>query len=131
MNKFLRMVFFLFILSFLISNCNKPKVPTLIHAIDSAPTNLIPYPTNTPGEMQIYSQVYETLLKLAPDNKTILSGLAREWIYSNKHTSLTIYLKENIHFHDGTLLNSEAAKLSIYWLKRNTTSPFLDIITDI
>lgn len=129
--KLFRMLSFSFIIFFFAIRCSEPIEQKIIHPIDTYPHRLISSPDATADEAQIYSQIYETLLTLGADDKTIVAGLARSWNYSNENLCLTITLKKNILFHDGVVLDAEAAKLSIEWLKNNTTSNFLSLITEV
>jgi peptide/nickel transport system substrate-binding protein len=63
-------------------------------------------------EYQIFSQIYEPLLTLKNDYKTLLPCLARSWSLGEDNVTYTFHLQPNVKFHDGTLLTAETAKFS-------------------
>lgn len=52
--------------------------------------------------------VYDTLLKAEPDG-TIVAGLATEWTYNETNTVLTMKLRDDVTFTDGTAFDADAA----------------------
>ncbi|MBB1513336.1 peptide ABC transporter substrate-binding protein [Tessaracoccus sp. MC1627] len=55
-----------------------------------------------------YMAVYDTLLRTAADN-TIEPGLATEWSYNEDNTELTLELRDDVTFTDGSELTAELA----------------------
>ena len=55
--------------------------------------------------------IYETLAKVNDGQLTPL--LAQSWIESDDHLTLTIALRSEVHFHDGTLLTSADLKATL------------------
>jgi peptide/nickel transport system substrate-binding protein len=67
---------------------------------------------------QIYlSAVYDTLLTLGPDNKTIVPDLATKWEVSPDVTTFTFHLNPDAKFSDGTPVTSTDVKWSLERLK--------------
>jgi peptide/nickel transport system substrate-binding protein len=84
--------------------------PLLCYAID--PTDI--------GGSQLYDNVlgiaYESLIRLRGDGGLygpFVPGLATSWKQTNKNTVITLQLRHNGRFSDGTILNAHNAKL---WL---------------
>jgi peptide/nickel transport system substrate-binding protein len=63
-------------------------------------------------QMQYLEAVYDTLLHRAPDG-TLEPGLAREWAYSEDKVTLTLDLREDAKFSDGTPLDADAVVASL------------------
>lgn len=64
----------------------------------------------TPGALPGYLRVpYETLVLRDLDG-TISPNLATEWEFADDATSLTLRLRDDVLFHDGTEFNAEAVK---------------------
>lgn len=59
---------------------------------------------------------YETLLTLGPDYE-ILPNLATEW--EQTPTSITLTLRDDVTFHDGTPFDSEAVKANLEYVRDN------------
>jgi len=59
----------------------------------------------------VWSQVYETLVRLSPDLK-LQPGLAVEWSSSEGGKTWEFRLREGVRFHDGTPLTAEAVVFS-------------------
>jgi len=59
----------------------------------------------------VWSQVYETLVRLDPDLET-MPGLATSWEYADEGRTWTFHLRKDVRFHDGSPLNAEAVVFS-------------------
>ena len=46
--------------------------------------------------------IFDNLVKIAPDEKTILPALATKWVVSKDAKKLTFELRKGVKFHDGT-----------------------------
>jgi peptide/nickel transport system substrate-binding protein len=55
---------------------------------------------------------YEGLLTYAPSSTKLIGALATSWSVSPDRLTYTFHLRGGVHFHDGTLLSSEAVKRS-------------------
>ena len=110
----MRKTFLLVAILIFSSNCqNFKNDTTIVQAISSFPRGLDPVQHQSIDEYQIYSQIYETLLKLDSDYKTLLPNLADSWETSSDNKQFILHLKDNILFHDGSVLNAEDVKESI------------------
>ncbi len=81
-------------------------------AIDQDPDTLDPAGQTNPTTSSIVEHLAETLVRLAPDG-TISPGLARKFSQSADGKTFTFELRADVEFHDGTLLDAEAAALSL------------------
>jgi peptide/nickel transport system substrate-binding protein len=81
-------------------------------AIDQDPDTLDPAGQTNPTASSIVEHLAETLVRLEPDG-TISPGLARKFAQSPDGKTFTFELRPDVQFHDGTLLDAEAAALSL------------------
>ena len=73
---------------------------------------------------QIYlSAVYDTLLTLGPDNKTIVPDLATKWEVSPDVTTFTFHVNPAAKFSDGSPVTSADVKWSLERLKNMKGGP--------
>jgi len=71
----------------------------------------------------VIGSLYETLIKLGSDNKTILPNLAKNWEVSADGMTYTFYLDEYARFSDGSPVESKDVKFSIErWQNLKTDS---------
>jgi peptide/nickel transport system substrate-binding protein len=87
-------------------------VPGLRLAIDQDPDTLDPAGQTNPIASSIVEHLAETLVRLQPDG-SIAPGLARKFTPSSDGKSFTFELRADVEFHDGTLLDAEAAAMSL------------------
>ena len=81
-------------------------------ALDVDPDTLDPAGQTNPTTSSIVDHLAETLVRLEPDG-TIGPGLARRFSQSAEGRSYTFELRPDVEFHDGSMLNAEAATLSL------------------
>ena len=62
--------------------------------------------------VQYYQPVYDTLLRREPDGK-LVPMLATEWEYNADNTVLTLTLRDDVTFTDGTKLDAAAVKTNL------------------
>jgi len=75
------------------------------------------------GNQSIYAQaVYDSLLRQAPDGTDVQPGLATSWTYNSGHTVLTLTLRKDVTFTDGTKFTAAVAAQNLLRFK-NGTSP--------
>ncbi|MCP8999312.1 ABC transporter substrate-binding protein [Pseudarthrobacter sp. RMG13] len=67
-----------------------------------------------------YQAVYDTLLRMEPDG-TLVPMLATEWKYNDNKTVLTLKLRDDVKFTDGTAFNADAAKQNLERFKAGTS----------
>jgi peptide/nickel transport system substrate-binding protein len=90
------------------------KTLTLAAGIDAG--SFDPALIQNGNQAQYWSGVYDTLLLLKPD-ATIAPGLAEKWKYNSDNTVLTLNLRKNVKFTDGTPFNGEAVKANVEHLR--------------
>ena len=62
--------------------------------------------------MPFYQAVYDTLIRRLP-NGDLAPMLATEWSYDDSQTALTLKLRDDVTFTDGTPFNAAAAKANL------------------
>ena len=83
------------------------------------------------GNQSIYFQaVYDSLLKPSPNGKDVEPNLATEWEYNEDKTVLTVKLRDNVTFTDGTKFTAEVAAQNLLRF-RDGTSPQRSKIIDL
>lgn len=71
----------------------------------------------------IFVNVYEGLLAYGPGTLRLVPALATSWSASPDLTVYTFRIRPGVRFHDGTLLDAEAVKLSIDRVKKLGLGP--------
>jgi peptide/nickel transport system substrate-binding protein len=80
----------------------------------SAPPDLLdPAKCNNLRCQRVMWPIYEPLVNLSKDSKTVAPGLAESWEVSSDRLTYTFRLRKGVTFHDGTPLNAEAAKINL------------------
>ncbi|HZQ58009.1 MAG TPA: ABC transporter substrate-binding protein [Acidimicrobiales bacterium] len=74
--------------------------------------------------------IYDTLTQLDPQGN-LKPGLAQSWDFTPGGTSLTLHLRPNVKFSDGTPEDAAAVKASILKIKTSPLRTSLAIIKDI
>ena len=83
------------------------------------------------GNQSIYAQaVYDSLLKPSPNGKDVEPHLATEWEYNEDKTVLTMKLREDVTFTDGTPFTAEVAAQNLLRF-RDGTSPQRSKVIDL
>jgi peptide/nickel transport system substrate-binding protein len=96
------------------------------------PTGLDPAVNNGIYEVNIYSQIYETLIKIDKDHRTLIPNLAQSWSVSDDNKRFTFTLREGIRFHDGSLLSANDVKFSfLRHIDKNKTSILSEYIDTV
>jgi len=72
--------------------------------------------------------IYDTLTQLSPTGQ-LEPGLAQSWSFSG--TSLTIHLRPNVKFSDGTPVDANAVKASVLHVKTSPLRTSLEVIKSI
>ncbi|HXH33579.1 MAG TPA: ABC transporter substrate-binding protein [Plantibacter sp.] len=73
------------------------------------------------NESPYMQAVYDTLLHAEPDG-TVVPWLATEWSYNDDNTVLTMKLRDDVQFSDGTMFDADAAAQNLVRF-RDGTSP--------
>lgn len=74
---------------------------------------------DTGWQVFYWQSVYDTLLDYTPDG-SIEPNLATEYTYNDDNTVLTLKLRDDVEFTDGTPFNAEAVKANIEHLQQGT-----------
>lgn len=92
----------------------KPKDDvTFTYAQGADPRGLDPALVDDGESSKIIVNIYEGLLKYAPDSTAVEPSLAESWEISPDGLSYTFKLRKGVKFHDGTDFNAEAVKFNI------------------
>ncbi|MHC6218996.1 ABC transporter substrate-binding protein [Arthrobacter sp. MMS24-S77] len=67
-----------------------------------------------------YQAVYDTLIRMKPDG-SLVPMLAKDWKYNADKTVLTLTLRDDVKFTDGTPFNADAAKQNLERFKAGTS----------
>ncbi|HEX3349232.1 MAG TPA: ABC transporter substrate-binding protein [Acetobacteraceae bacterium] len=78
---------------------------------DNAARTYDPRVTSSRHETQVIVQVFDTLVASDGSNK-LWPGLATSWDIAPDGKSVTLKLREDVQFHDGTLFDADAVKFS-------------------
>ena len=105
---------------------------TLVIVCDES-IDALGYPAEAQPKGMLYYKnalpVMETLLK-ADNQENVLPGLAESWDISPDGKTITLHLRKNVKFHDGTDFNAEAVKYNLEaW--DVTYAPYLTNVTSI
>ncbi len=104
----------------------------IVQGISQYPKTLDPLLRSNDIEIQINMQLYETLLGLEGDTKTIRPRLAVKWTSSADYKRYTFELRPNVFFHDGSKLTANDIAISFYMqIKNNKTSTILKMIDSV
>lgn len=86
---------------------------TLIFAQGAEPRGLDPALVDDGESAKVIVNIYEGLVKYAPDSTEIEPCLAKSWEISEDGLTYTFQLEEGVTFHDGTPFNADAVKFNI------------------
>ena len=99
---------------------------TLLWGVNAEASSLDPATSkDTVTHMMMY-QIYDTLIKEAPeDYNKLVPGLAEKWEFSADNTELTFHLRKGVKFHNGDTLTADDVQFS---LQRSLESSFSSAI---
>ena len=83
---------------------------TVTQGMSNFPAGLDPARNFDVNDIQIYAQIYETLLTLDNDFKTLRPHLATHWDVSDDAKCYTFYLRPGVTFHDNSNFTAHSAK---------------------
>jgi peptide/nickel transport system substrate-binding protein len=79
----------------------------LVYGLTLSPSNIDPH-IGASSELGIpLTSVYDPLVWLSPSGEFV-PGLAKTWEVSTDGTAYTFFLRQDVHFHDGTPFNAQA-----------------------
>jgi peptide/nickel transport system substrate-binding protein len=104
----------------------------IIEGIEDFPLRLDPALALKPEEIRINSSIYESLVTLDPDQRTIRPCLAKKWVVSADQRVYTFTIQKNLIFHDLTTVNAPALSYGFQWqLSRNPSFPLFAMIDKV
>jgi peptide/nickel transport system substrate-binding protein len=85
---------------------------TIVFADDStSDVTFDPRVTQSRHEEQVIVQIFDQLVNVDTDNKKY-PGLAKSWTIAPDNKSVTLQLRDDVTFHDGTKFDAEAVKFT-------------------
>jgi len=100
----------------MVGGCNKQdnnkEKDTIVVGIQQALDGLDPHTVESAGTREVLYNVFEGLIKVESDG-TISAALASEYSINDEGTVYTFVIRENVKFHDGSVLTTEDVKYSI------------------
>lgn len=96
-----------------------------------APVNLDPAKASGIGQTQQYlTPVYDQLTQLDAEGK-VVPMLATEWEFSGDGKTLTMKLRDDVEFSDGTPFNAEAVKANLERYKAEAIPPVQSLLKNL
>jgi peptide/nickel transport system substrate-binding protein len=84
-----------------------------VMCVNNQPKNIDPHVGSSNPEQEQQTAQYDTLLTYEDGGFTLAPALATDWKYSDDQSELTLTLRDNVKFHDGSTLTSEVAKFGL------------------
>jgi peptide/nickel transport system substrate-binding protein len=88
----------------------KSFLETLVIALPKSPTTLAPASSVGESTFVVTGNTYDHLIEYAPGGSEIGPSLATEWDVSDDGMAYVFRLRDDVKFHDGTMLDAEAVK---------------------
>ncbi len=83
-----------------------------VQRLSSEPTSLDPAKSNHIQDDQVMWLLYDALTQLSADGTKMEPALAERWEQSADGLTYTFTLRRNVRFHDGSVLDAQAVKVS-------------------
>lgn len=83
-----------------------------------------PKTTSRQGDLGLFMQVYEPLIR-SDESGNLHPALGLSWESTNDGQTITMKLRDDVTFHDGTKFNAEAVKYVMDWYKTPRPQPHL------
>ena len=129
MGKYVKILVILKICILVLGCSNRGEISM---GIESFPNDLDPVKDYGFYTTQITNQIFETLISLDEDNKTIIPNLAIHWEQSNMGRDYTFKLRPGITFHDRRKLSAHDIRYSVNrYIKNREYWIIADIIREI
>ena len=105
--------------------------PTLTLGVIFPPTSMSPADSSWANESPYMQAVYDTLVHIAPDGE-LQPWLATEWSYDDSRTVLTMKLRTDVTFTDGTPFTADVAAQNVLRFRDGTSvnASFLANVSD-
>jgi peptide/nickel transport system substrate-binding protein len=94
-----------------------------VHRLVSEPNSLDPGKTSNVQADRVMWLLYDALTQLSADGAQMVPALAKRWEQSADGLTYTFTLRRNVRFHDGSVLDAQAVKVS-YERQFLSDSPF-------
>src|SRR5690606_28471703 len=94
---------------------------TLVLGAISAPVTFDPAGSDWGNQAPFYQAVYDTLLRATPDGR-IEPWLATDWAYDDDETELTLTIRDDVTFTDGSALTADVVKQNLLRFRDGTAS---------
>lgn len=88
-----------------------PTLEVVVPTVDAE--HLDPALFESTGQHHQYQLVFDTLLKLSPEDGTMSPGLATKWYLGDNGTDWVLELREDVYFQDGEQMTAEDVKFSL------------------
>ena len=95
-----------------------PKTLVVAHA--SSVQGLDPAMMTDAESIDLLEQIFEHLVRYAPDSMKVLPSLATRWERQADGRTWRFFLRKGVKFHDGTPMNASAVVYSFMRQRRNT-----------
>lgn len=89
------------------------KVQVATYPLPTHPLNDADPSATFDNGIRVLHNIYETLLRYDPDKDIFIPILATDYSKSEDNLTWTFHIRQNVKFHDGTILDAEAVKFSI------------------
>ncbi len=80
-----------------------------------------PVQFQTGNQFQWWNAVFNTLVTVEADSKTVVAGLADSWVVSEDAKEFTFTLNPDATWHDGTPVTADDVVFTINWYANNST----------
>lgn len=84
-----------------------------IYHLAAPPDVLDPAKCNNARCQRVMWPIYEALVNLSKDSRTVVPGLAESWVVSADGLTYTFRLRKGVTFHDGSRFDATVAKLNL------------------
>lgn len=89
-----------------------PRLNTVVYAFPNAVNTLDPVRADYVQNDYVQSSLYDSLVTYDKDGK-VIPQLAAEAVYSPDNTAITVKLRDDVEFHDGTKLSAKDVAFSL------------------
>ena len=94
----------------------------IVYGLTHEPAGFDPHRHRSISSEIVARQVYDTLLYRHPVSRELVPGLAESWALSGDDLVLSLKLREDVRFHDGTDLNASAVAFNLERILATTGS---------
>ncbi len=95
------------------STSSDPVGISILYGLTTEPSGIDPHRHEETAVGIVSRQIYDTLVYRHPDTGEFVPGLAASWTISDDNLVYTFTLKDNVLFHDGTLLEASAVAVNL------------------